>query len=212
MAGTEGTIAVYDFGGGTFDVSILKLHEGIFEVIATGGDTHLGGDDLDNLLLAVAVDDIQGDLGVDVKGRPEVVQALRKAVIEAKIALSAEETARIRLDLADGIQYLREITRAQFEALIAGVIERTAGPVRGALKDAGLGPEGIDEVVMVGGSTRIPAVRALVTRLFDLEARGEKVAHRVEPGRGGGAGGGGAGADLCPDRRTRRRMSCCCWM
>src|SRR5579875_949275 len=86
----DGIIAVYDFGGGTFDVSILKLHEGIFEVVATNGDTHLGGDDLDNLLLAVALDDIKGDLGVDVSSQPGLVQALRKAVIDAKIALSSE--------------------------------------------------------------------------------------------------------------------------
>src|SRR5579875_2100223 len=117
--GKDGVIAVYDFGGGTFDISILKLHEGIFEVIATGGDTHLGGDDIDNLLMAVAVDDIRGDLGVDVSGMPEVVQALRKAVIEAKIGLSSQPSARIVLDLPDGKQYLREITREQFEGLIA---------------------------------------------------------------------------------------------
>src|SRR6201992_2392096 len=120
----DGVIAVYDFGGGTFDISILKLHEGIFEVVATGGDTHLGGDDIDNLLLAVALDDIRGDLGVDVSGQPEIIQALRKAVIDAKIALSSQETARLQLEVS-GKQYLREITREQFEGLIAGVIERT---------------------------------------------------------------------------------------
>ncbi len=176
----DGVIAVYDFGGGTFDISILKLHEGIFEVIATGGDTHLGGDDIDNLLLTVAVDDIRGDLGFDVSGQPEVIQALRKAVIEAKIALSSEDSARLQLEVG-GKQYLREITREQFEGLIAGVIERTAGPVRQALKDAQLAPEGIDEVVMVGGSTRIPSVRSLVTKLFDLDARGKKLHTELNP-------------------------------
>jgi len=179
--GQDGVIVVYDFGGGTFDISILKLHEGIFEVIATGGDTHLGGDDMDNLLLAVAADDIKGDLGVDISTQPEMIQQLRKAVIEAKIALSSDESARIILDLPEGKQYLREITREQFEALIAGVIERTAGPVRQALKDAQLTPERIDEVVMVGGSTRIPAVRALVTKLFDLDARGKKLHTELNP-------------------------------
>ena len=89
----DGLIAVYDFGGGTFDISILKLHEGIFEVIATGGDTHLGGDDIDNLLIAIALDDIAGDLGEDVRGNGEAVQAVRKAVIEAKILLVDCETA-----------------------------------------------------------------------------------------------------------------------
>jgi molecular chaperone DnaK/molecular chaperone HscA len=177
----DGVIAVYDFGGGTFDISILKLHEGIFEVIATGGDTHLGGDDIDNLLTAVALDDIKGDLGLDISTNPEAIQALRKAVIDAKIALSSADSTRLILDLPGGQQYLREITRAQFEQLIAGVIERTAGPCKQALKDAGLTPEQIDEVVMVGGSTRIPAVRTLVTGLFELEARGKKLHTELNP-------------------------------
>ena len=179
--GTDGTIAVYDFGGGTFDVSLLKLHEGIFEVIATGGDTHLGGDDIDNLLLAVALDDIRGDLGVDLSTDPAGMQALRNAVIEAKIALSANQSARFHLTLPDGQLYPREITRTQFEGLIAEVIGRTAGPVKQALKDANLTPEQIDEVVMVGGSTRIPAVRALVSGLFNLEARGKKLHTELNP-------------------------------
>ena len=179
--GKDGVIAVYDFGGGTFDVSILKLHEGIFEVISTGGDTHLGGDDIDNLLIAVAVDDMKGDLGLDVSGHPEVIQALRRAVIDAKIALSSQPTARLQLELPDGRQYLREITRDQFDSLVAGVVERTAGPVRQALRDAQLTPEGIDEVVMVGGSTRIPAVRALVSKLFNLETRGKKLHTELNP-------------------------------
>jgi molecular chaperone DnaK len=177
----DGIIAVYDFGGGTFDISILKLHEGIFEVIATGGDTHLGGDDIDNLLTAVALDDIRGDLAVDVTQNPEVIQQLRKAVIEAKIALSATDSTRLALTLPDGKLYAREITRAQFEQLIAPVIERTAAPVRQALRDANLTPEQIDEVVMVGGSTRIPSVRALVTQLFSLEARNKKLHTELNP-------------------------------
>jgi molecular chaperone DnaK/molecular chaperone HscA len=179
--GKDGIIAVYDFGGGTFDISILKLHEGIFEVISTGGDTHLGGDDIDHLLLGVAIDDIRGDLGIDVTTQPEAIQALRKGVIDAKIALSSNPTARIQVELAGGKQYLREIAREQFEQLIAPVIERTAAPVRQALKDSGLAPEQIDEVVMVGGSTRIPAVRALVTKLFDLESRGRKLHTELNP-------------------------------
>jgi molecular chaperone DnaK/molecular chaperone HscA len=177
----DGIIAVYDFGGGTFDISILKLHEGIFEVIATGGDTHLGGDDIDNLLTAVALDDIRGDLNIDVTANPEVIQQLRKAVIEAKIALSANDSTRLALTLPDGQLYAREITRAQFEQLIAPVIARTAAPVQQALRDANLTPADIDEVVMVGGSTRIPAVRALVTQLFDLTARNRKLHTELNP-------------------------------
>ncbi len=177
----DGIIAVYDFGGGTFDISILKLHEGIFEVIATGGDTHLGGDDIDNLLTAVALDDIKGDLGLDVTTNPEVIQQLRKAVIEAKIALSANDSTRLALTLPDGQLYAREITREQFNQLVAAIIERTAAPVKQALKDAQLTSEQIDEVVMVGGSTRIPAVRTLVTNLFGLEARGKKLHTELNP-------------------------------
>ena len=177
----DGTIAVYDLGGGTFDISILKLHEGIFEVISTGGDTHLGGDDIDNLLIAVALDDIQGDHRVDVRHNPEVVQAIRKAVIDAKITLSTEESVRLAVALPNGEPYAREITRAQFQQLVAPVIARTAAPVKQALKDAGLEAAQIDEVVMVGGSTRIPAVRALVTSLFGLDARAKKLHTELNP-------------------------------
>lgn len=177
----DGIIAVYDLGGGTFDISILKLHEGIFEVISTGGDTHLGGDDIDNLLIAIALDDIAGDMGTDVRSNPQIVQAIRKAVIDAKIVLSEQESTRLNVPLPSGPPYTREITRAQFDQLIAPVIARTAAPVKLALKDAGLSSEQIDEVVMVGGSTRIPAVRALVTQLFDLDARGKKLHTELNP-------------------------------
>ncbi len=177
----DGIIAVYDFGGGTFDISILKLHEGIFEVVSTGGDTHLGGDDIDNLLTAVALDDIKGDLSLDVTTNPEVIQQLRKSVIDAKIALSTDDSTRLALTLPDGSLYAREITREQFEQLIAPVIARTTAPVKQALKDANLTPADIDEVVMVGGSTRIPAVRTLVTDLFDLTARNRKLHTELNP-------------------------------
>ena len=177
----DGLIAVYDFGGGTFDISILKLHEGIFEVIATGGDTHLGGDDIDNLLIRVALDDIAGDLGEDIRANGEAVQTVRKAVIEAKIALSTADAARLDVTLPSGKRYSREISRTQFEELTRGVIARTAGPCKQALKDAGLAAAQIDEVVLVGGSTRIPAVRALVDDLFDLKARGKKPHTELNP-------------------------------
>ena len=165
----NGIVAVYDFGGGTFDVSILKLRDGIFEVIATNGDTHLGGDDIDNLLIAVAVDDIRGDLGIDVSRNGEVMAKIRKAVIEAKIALSAGPDTKLDIELAGEKHYLRDITREQFEQLIQPIIDRTIAPCKQALKDAGLRPEQIDEVVLVGGSTRIPKVRTVVKELFKRE-------------------------------------------
>jgi molecular chaperone DnaK len=162
----NGTVAVYDLGGGTFDISVLNLHDGIFEVISTNGDTHLGGDDIDNLLITIALDDIRGDMGLDLRRKGEVVQAIRKAVIEAKIALSTQPSTTLDVSLPDGRRYQREITREQFEELITPIIDRTVGPVKQALKDAGKKPEQIDEVVLVGGSTRIPRVRALVEELF----------------------------------------------
>jgi molecular chaperone DnaK len=165
----NGIVAVYDLGGGTFDVSILKLHDGIFEVVATNGDTHLGGDDIDNLLITIALDDIQGDLKIDLRRNAEAVQAIRKSVIDAKIALSSQTSVKLDIELPGGKRYQREITREQFEQLIQPVIDRTVGPCKQALKDAGLKPEQIDEVVLVGGSTRIPKVRALVKEMFHRE-------------------------------------------
>src|SRR5271163_636718 len=166
----NGIVAVYDLGGGTFDISILKLHDGIFEVIATNGDTHLGGDDIDNLLITIALDDTLGDLGLDLRRNAEAVQAIRNAVIEAKIALSSQPSVKLDVKLPGGKRYLREITRAQFEQLIQPIIDRTIGPCRQALKDAALKPEQIEEAVLVGGSTRIPKVRALVEEMFKRKA------------------------------------------
>jgi molecular chaperone DnaK len=162
-------VAVYDLGGGTFDISILKLHDGIFEVIATNGDTHLGGDDIDNLLITIALDDIHGDMDLDLRRNAEAVQAIRKAVIEAKIALSSQSSIKLDIDLPGGKRYQREITREPFEQLVQPIIDRTVGPCKQALKDAGLKPGQIEEVVLVGGSTRIPKVRALVKELFQRE-------------------------------------------
>src|SRR6201981_326962 len=162
----NGIVAVYDLGGGTFDISILKLHDGIFEVIATNGDTHLGGDDIDTLLITIALDDIAGDMKLDLRRNGEAVQAMRKSVIDAKIALSSQPSAKLDVELPGGKRYQREITRQQFEQLIEPVIQKTVAPTKQALKDAKLKPEQIDEVVLVGGSTRIPKVRALVQDLF----------------------------------------------
>jgi len=166
----NGMVVVYDLGGGTFDISILKLHDGIFEVVATNGDTHLGGDDIDNLLISIALDDIRGDLGLDLRKdmrhSGEAVQRIRQAVIEAKIALSSQPSAKLNVDLPGGKKYQREISRDMFEQMIQPIVDRTIGPCKQALKDAALKPEQIDEVVLVGGSTRIPKVQRLVEDLF----------------------------------------------
>lgn len=177
----EGIIAVYDFGGGTFDISILKLHEGIFEVIATNGDTHLGGDDIDNLLIAIALDDIAGDQGVNLRQHPEAIQAIRKAVIEAKIALSSQPVAHIDVQLPQGRRYRRELSREQFEQLIQPTVARTLASCRDALRDAGLTPGQIGEVVLVGGSTRIPLVQRLVSDVFELSGRGKQPRTELNP-------------------------------
>ncbi len=161
----DGIVAVYDFGGGTFDISILRLHDGIFEVLATNGDTHLGGDDIDNLLLRIALEDIESEWGEDISRNGEAVQLLRRAVIRAKEELSFVPAVRIELEYR-GKSYRRELDLATYDNLIRPIVERTLAPCRACLKDSGLAPEQIDEVVMVGGSTRIPLVRAEVEKLF----------------------------------------------
>jgi len=161
----NGIIAVYDLGGGTFDISILKLHDGIFEVLATNGDTHLGGDDIDNLLLHIALEDVASEWGDDLSSDSEGVQRLRRAVIQAKERLSFVPSTTIELEYR-GKKYLREIHRELFDKLIAPIVDRTLGPCRDCIKDAGVDVDKIDEVVMVGGSTRIPLVRSAVENLF----------------------------------------------
>jgi Fe-S protein assembly chaperone HscA len=168
----DGVIAVYDFGGGTFDISILRLHEGIFEVLATNGDTHLGGDDIDNLLLRIALEDIQTEWREDLSSDSEGVQRLRRAVVHAKEELSFVKDTTIELSYK-GKRYQRAVSRELFERLIAPVVERTLEPCTACLADAKLTPEQIDEVVMVGGSTRIPLVRAAVERLFKAKPHTE---------------------------------------
>ncbi len=161
----QGVVAVYDFGGGTFDISILRLHDGIFEVLATNGDTHLGGDDIDNLMLHVALEDIRTEWGEDISSSSMAVQALRRAVITAKEALSFTPEVVINFQFGER-RYQRELDRNQFDQLIQPIINRTLGPCRECIKDAGVTVEQIDEVVLVGGSTRIPLVRSAVEALF----------------------------------------------
>jgi Fe-S protein assembly chaperone HscA len=168
----DGVVAVYDLGGGTFDVSILRLHEGIFEVLATNGDTHLGGDDIDNLLLAIAMEDLASEWGQDISHTGEAVQLLRRSVIEAKHQLSTLPKTLLVFEY-NGRRYERELTRELFEKLIQDIVDRTLGPCRQAMRDAGLTPEQIDEVVLVGGSTRIPLVRQAVRALFKAEPHTE---------------------------------------
>jgi Fe-S protein assembly chaperone HscA len=164
---TQGTIAVFDFGGGTFDISILKLKDGIFEVLATNGDTHLGGDDLDRLLVDLFVAEVREREGIDISGYPDHMQAVRLEAERAKIRLSDELKTDVAIELPeDKGRFTRELTRDQLESLTMRVIERTLAPCRLALKDAGLTPKDIDEVVLVGGSTRMPLVRQRVEALF----------------------------------------------
>ena len=195
-----GIIAVYDLGGGTFDISILRVEDGVFQVLSTNGDTHLGGDDIDNLLIDRVLGGHMGPPpqvagsssasgGADLRDGPsaEAVQEIRKAVIQAKIDLSERDETEIWIDdggpegpasakatarLAEApkaprrLRYAKKITRAEFDALIAPIVERTLAPCRQALADAGLDASQIDEIVLVGGSTRIPLVRRKVEELF----------------------------------------------
>jgi molecular chaperone DnaK len=164
---TQGTIAVYDLGGGTFDISILKLKNGIFEVLATNGDTHLGGDDIDRRVADRMLSEIRDAFAIDLLHYPDQMQTVRLEAERAKIRLSDTLTTEITIDLPDGKgRFSRELTRDQLESLTADIIDRTLAPGRLALKDAGLAPEGIDEVVLVGGSTRMPLVRERVRALF----------------------------------------------
>ncbi|CNK44168.1 chaperone protein HscA [Yersinia frederiksenii] len=156
-SGQEGVIAVYDLGGGTFDISILRLSRGVFEVLATGGDSALGGDDFDHLL----ADWLREQAGIDSRDDHGIQRQLLDAAIAAKIALSEADTAEVSVAGWQG-----EITRAQFESLIASLIKRTLMACRRALKDAGVSADEVLEVVMVGGSTRVPLVREQVGQFF----------------------------------------------
>jgi molecular chaperone DnaK len=167
----RGHVAVYDFGGGTFDISILKListTEGdIYQVLSTNGDTHLGGDDIDNALLELARREIHAKFGVELDPRGEAIQTLRKSLIRAKHELSTAEKTAIHFPLGAKGMYEREIGRAEFQELIRPIVARTMTPVKLAMADAKLTVKQIDEVVLVGGSTRIPLVRKTVGEYFE---------------------------------------------
>jgi Fe-S protein assembly chaperone HscA len=164
---TQGTIAVYDLGGGTFDISILKLKNGIFEVLATNGDTHLGGDDLDRRVADLFLDDIRRIHRIELGNFPDHMQAIRLEAERAKIRLSDDLKTEISIELPEGKgRFTRELTRDQLESCTIDIIERTLAPCRLALKDAELTPTDIDEVVLVGGATRMPLVRRRVQELF----------------------------------------------
>jgi Fe-S protein assembly chaperone HscA len=161
----QGTIAVYDLGGGTFDISILRVKDGVFEVLATNGDTHLGGDDFDRVLVDWLLEDIRAAHGADLSDDAEARQELRLAAEAAKCRLSFEPRTQLAIPFGDFV-YRRDITREDLEARFGPLVERTLGPCRLALRDAGLEPADVDEVVLVGGSTRVPLVRRRVEALF----------------------------------------------
>jgi molecular chaperone DnaK len=168
------TIAVYDFGGGTFDISILEVGEGVVEVKATNGDTHLGGDNLDQRIIDWIIDEFKKDQGIDLSKDKMALQRLKEAAEKAKMELSTVQETEITLPFvtadATGPKHLNlKLTRAKFEALVDDILQRSMGPCKQALQDAGVKPSDIDEVVLVGGSTRIPKVQQLVRELFGKE-------------------------------------------
>ena len=169
---TQGIIAIYDLGGGTFDISILKLKDGIFEVLATNGDTHLGGDDFDQRLLDVLVQEIADKHELQVHDHPDLMQAVRLAAEGAKVRLSDEMETTVVVELPNG-KYEKTLTRDAMESLVMELVERTLAPCRSALKDAELRADQIDEVVLVGGSTRMPLVRSKVEGLFGQQPHSE---------------------------------------
>ena len=168
---TDETIAVYDFGGGTFDISILDVGDNVVEVKATNGDTHLGGDNFDQRIIDWLVDEFKRDQGIDLSGDPMGMQRLKEAAEKAKCELSSVAETEINLpfitaDASGPKHLLTKLSRAKFEQMIEDLVERSITPCKQALKDANLSPSSIDEVVLVGGSTRVPLVQQAVERLF----------------------------------------------
>ncbi len=167
----EKTIAVYDLGGGTFDISILELGDGVFEVKSTNGDTHLGGDDFDNRIVTWLVDEFKKDTGIDLSQDRMALQRLREAAEKSKIELSSVANSDINLPFitadANGPKHLQKsLSRAKFEQMTEDLFERTKEPCRKALKDAGVSPDKIDEILLVGGSTRMPKILQIIKEIF----------------------------------------------
>ena len=169
--GIDQKIVVFDFGGGTHDVSILELGDGVFEVLSTDGDTHLGGDDVDHAIITWLADEFKKDEGLDLRKDPMALQRLKEAAEKAKIELSSSSSTEINLPYimpVDGVpkHLVRTLQRSKFEQLIAEIVERTIAPCRSALKNAGLSTSDIDEIILVGGSTRIPVIQDAVKNFF----------------------------------------------
>ena len=169
-----GKVAVYDLGGGTFDISILDVGDGVFEVLSTNGDTHLGGDDFDEALINFVADEFKSESGIDIRSDAMALQRLKEACEKAKCELSTATQTEVNLPFitadASGPKHLQKtVTRAKFEQLVEGLILRTKEPCEKALKDANFSPGDIDDVILVGGSTRIPAVQAMVQKIFGRE-------------------------------------------
>ena len=172
--GIDQKIVVFDFGGGTHDVSILELGDGVFEVLSTDGDTHLGGDDVDEAIITWLAEEFKNDEGVDLRKDPMALQRLKEAAEKAKIELSSTTSSEINLPYimpVDGVpkHLVRTLQRSKFEQLISSIVERTIAPCRSALKNAGLSTSDIDEIILVGGSTRIPVIQDAVKNFFGKE-------------------------------------------
>ncbi len=169
--GIDQKIVVFDFGGGTHDVSVLELGDGVFEVLSTDGDTHLGGDDVDEAIIALLAEEFKNDEGLDLRKDPMALQRLKEAAEKAKIELSSTTSTEINLPYIMPVDVVpkhlvRTLQRAKFEQLISEIVERTIAPCRSALKNAGLSPSDINEVILVGGSTLIPGIQDVVERFF----------------------------------------------
>jgi len=176
--GRERNVLVYDLGGGTFDVSVLTIEEGVFEVLATNGDTHLGGEDFDNNVVNYFVKQFKRKHKVDIKGNERALAKLRKEVEKAKRALSTTMQVRLEIDsFVEGIDFSETLTRARFEELNMSLFKKTLKPVQRVLKDAGLSKSDVDEIVLVGGSTRIPKVQELVEGFFN----GKRANRNINP-------------------------------